>query len=117
MPTTIEDFLAPRTPTVRDLALQTCALIREIMPGAIEVVRPGRNNITFARGDRMAEWVYYVSPFKSHVNLGFLRGTEMPDPEGLMEGTGMLLRHVKIRSAADLARPALRALVAVARDA
>ena len=102
---------------MRDLTLQACALIREVMQGAIEVVRPGRNAITFASGDKMAEWIYYVSPFKSHANLGFLRGTQLPDPEGLMEGTGALLRHVKIRSAADLQKPALRELIAAARDA
>ena len=114
---TIEEFLTPHTPTVRDLALRTCALIREVMPDAIEVVRPGRNSITFANGDKMSEWVAYVSPHRGHVNLGFLRGTELPDPEGLLEGTGKLLRHVKIKSVEDLERPALRELVAAARNA
>jgi len=41
-------------------------------------------------------------------------GTELPDPAGLLEGTGELMRHVKIRSADALKNPALRQLLEVA---
>ncbi|HKP52906.1 MAG TPA: DUF1801 domain-containing protein [Chloroflexia bacterium] len=111
---TIDQFLEPRPPAVRDLAMRTCALVREVMPDAIGEVHPGRNNIIFGSGRKMAEWICYVSPMNSYVNLGFLRGTELPDPKGLLEGTGKLLRHVKIRSAEDLERPAVRELLAAA---
>ena len=30
----------------------------------------------------------YVNAFKAHVNVGFFRGAEIADPEGLLEGTG-----------------------------
>jgi hypothetical protein len=39
----------------------------------------------------------YVNVFTSHVNVGFFQGTELPDPHGLLEGTGKFMRHVKIR--------------------
>ena len=38
----------------------------------------------------------YVNAFSSHVNVGFFQGTELPDPEGLLEGTGRFMRHVKL---------------------
>jgi hypothetical protein len=38
-------------------------------------------------------------------------GADLPDPEGLLEGGGKLLRHVKIRSLEDLEQPALRNLI------
>lgn len=38
-----------------------------------------------------------VNAFTSHVNLGFFRGTELPDPCGLLHGTGKLMRHLKLR--------------------
>src|SRR6185436_13051675 len=37
----------------------------------------------------------YVNAFKAHVNVGFFRGSEIPDPDRLLEGTGKLMRHVK----------------------
>src|SRR5438045_6097355 len=39
----------------------------------------------------------YVNVFTSHVNVGFFRGAEIDDPDHLLEGTGKLMRHVKLR--------------------
>ena len=33
----------------------------------------------------------------AHINLMFARGTELPDPEGLLVGNGKRARHVKIQ--------------------
>jgi hypothetical protein len=38
----------------------------------------------------------YVNVFKSHVNVGFFRGAQLDDPAGLLEGSGKLMRHVKL---------------------
>jgi len=42
----------------------------------------------------------YVNVFTSHVNVGFFQGAALPDPAGLLQGTGRFMRHVKIRSGA-----------------
>ncbi|MFN0052873.1 MAG: DUF1801 domain-containing protein [Planctomycetales bacterium] len=39
----------------------------------------------------------YVNAFKAHVNVGFFRGAEIPDPQHLLVGTGKFMRHVKLR--------------------
>jgi hypothetical protein len=41
-------------------------------------------------------------PATRHVNLGFNYGAELPDPHKLLEGTGKMFRHVKIKSLAQL---------------
>ena len=38
----------------------------------------------------------YVNVFTSHVNVGFFQGAEIADPEGLLEGAGKFMRHVKL---------------------
>jgi hypothetical protein len=48
---------------------------------------------------------------KEHVTFIFLRGAALPDPEGLLEGTGKSVRHVKMRTVEDLKRPALKKLI------
>jgi hypothetical protein len=53
----------------------------------------------------------YVNTFRAHVNMGFLRGSTLPDPVGLLEGTGKLGRHVKLRPGAPLDFSALEALI------
>ena len=53
----------------------------------------------------------YVNAFKAHVNVGFFRGAELSDPNGLLEGTGKFMRHVKLRPEADVDATALSRLI------
>ena len=65
---------------------------------------------------KMTEHFCYISAQKKDVNLGFYYGAELPDPQGLLKGTGKLLRHIKIREAKDIQSPALRRLLVAARS-
>jgi hypothetical protein len=56
----------------------------------------------------------YVSAFKAHVNVGFFRGAELADPDGLLEGTGRYMRHVKLRPDGDFDATALIKLIETA---
>jgi len=56
----------------------------------------------------------YVNVFKAHVNVGFFCGAALPDPGGLLEGTGKNMRHVKLRPGREVDARALNALIAAA---
>lgn len=56
----------------------------------------------------------YVNAFKAHVNVGFFRGAEVSDPDGLLEGTGKLMRHVKLMPERDVNATALAKLIGTA---
>ncbi len=56
----------------------------------------------------------YVNAFKAHVNVGFFRGAEIADPDGLLEGTGKFMRHVKLGPERDVDTPALIKLIETA---
>jgi hypothetical protein len=56
----------------------------------------------------------YVNAFTSHVNVGFFRGAEIADPEGLLEGTGRFMRHVKLRPGRAVDATALTNLIETA---
>ena len=56
----------------------------------------------------------YVSAFKAHVNVGFFRATEIADPEGLLEGTGKFMRHVKLTPERPVDTAALTTLIQAA---
>ncbi len=108
---TVDELLAGYDPDVRDLALRARTLVRSIMPDLGEQVQPGYKTIVYRRGDRMRDEVCYIAPLKSSVNLGFLRGTTLPDPHALLRGTGKALRHVKLTKLEDLDNPALHELL------
>jgi len=56
----------------------------------------------------------YVNAFQAHVNVGFFRGADLPDPYGLLEGTGKYMRHVKLRPVGAIHEEALRELIQTA---
>jgi len=53
----------------------------------------------------------YVNSFTAHVNVGFFHGAELPDSNGLLEGTGKFMRHVKLRPARGVDSSALLELI------
>jgi hypothetical protein len=56
----------------------------------------------------------YVDAFKAHANVGFFHGVDLPDPEGLLQGTGKRMRHVKLTFGRPVNDAALDALIAAA---
>lgn len=112
----VKEYLDSFSPTVRELAWRARALVFAVMPEIAETVYPAMNVIRYGTdGNRMAGLVCYLAPLKAGVNLGFIHGVSLPDPESLLEGTGKNLRHVKLRTAADVEAPALCALLEAAR--
>ena len=90
-------------------------LIIAVDPDCVEVVRLGDRAATFGIGPKkMSEGYAYILPHEKWVNLGFYKGAGLPDPAGMLEGTGARMRHVKIRSVKDAKKPAVRALVEAA---
>lgn len=98
----------PLKPVVEGLR----AAILKIHPEACEVVRLGDRAATYGCGPRkMIDGYAYILPYKSWVNLGFYRGASLADPEKLLEGAGIRMRHVKMRSVQDVERPGVRGLI------
>jgi hypothetical protein len=56
----------------------------------------------------------YVNAFRNHVNVGFFYGASLPDPAGLLEGSGKRGRHVKLRPDSEVDNAALAALIKAA---
>jgi hypothetical protein len=53
----------------------------------------------------------YVNAFTAHVNVGFFQGATLPDPDGLLEGTGRFMRHVKLGPGHEVDAAALERLI------
>jgi hypothetical protein len=102
-----------KSPGLLEVALASRALVFDVFPKAVEVVWADQGTAGFGTGPKkMTEQFVWLAPFRKHLVFGFYLGAELPDPAGLLEGTGARMRHVKVRSLDDVARPELRALVA-----
>lgn len=115
MENNIEDFekaIANFSPEIKNIARQTRQLIYEILPSVIEVVWVQQKNTGYGTGPKKkTDHFCWIMPASKHVNLGFNYGAELPDPKKLLEGTGKLFRHIKIKSVDQLSNEDLIALV------
>lgn len=110
-----EEMVAESPSEISDLAVAARKLIYDVLPRSVEVVWPRQRTAGYGTGPKkMSEQFCWLAPYTKHVVFGFYYGTELPDPDGLLEGTGQPMRHVKIRSRADLDNTALRQLVKIA---
>jgi hypothetical protein len=91
------------------------ALVREVMPDAVEQLDLPDRVLAFGFGPpggiRLSGFAVGLIPHTAHVNVQLADGALLPDPVGIVEGTGKRIRHVKCRSLEDVARPGLRTLL------
>lgn len=99
-----------QTPAEQHAALRALrALIVAAAPAAIEELKWSRPCYRDARGP-----LCYLHSTRGYATLGFERGAQLADPEGLLEGTGVKMRHLKLRLGLGPEHPGLRALLAQA---
>lgn len=102
-------YVKDENPELRKVVAALRSFVKGIVPGAKETV----NSWGVPTFENEAPFCIYMVG-KKHVTFGFHFGTSLPDPKGLLEGTGKNLRHVKLCAVADLARKGLRELVLAA---
>jgi hypothetical protein len=103
------------SPDIADIASRARLLVFSVLPEAYEIVWTRQKTVGYGTGPKkMTEHFCWIAPATQHVTLGFNYGAELPDPAGLLEGTGKLFRHVKLASAADADSAALRRLLVAA---
>jgi hypothetical protein len=96
---------------VRQMVLKEIPSVSETVNDVSYAVTVG-----FTFSGRFKEAFCYVVAYRSYVNLGFARGTELPDPDRRLQGTGKLHRHLRIENQNDMDDPAVRRFIHLAAD-
>jgi len=114
---TYEEAISGSSRQVKEIAERLRALIIEVYPEVVEVPWPKQKIVGYGVGPKkMSEHFCYIGAFKKHVNLGFYYGADLPDPQGLLEGTGKNLRHIKVKNGEEVEQPALRNILQASLD-
>jgi hypothetical protein len=110
-------FMAKYTPAMAKEGRAALTRLRRLVPGAVQMVYDNWNGLVVGFGptDRASEAVVSILMVADHVSLCFIQnGPDLPDPDHLLRGSGNVVRHIKLTSAEDLDKPAIRALVKAA---
>jgi hypothetical protein len=108
----VDRLLAAASPQVAAIAVSLRAEVRQAVPDAREQVDPADGLIAYGRGRRLRDMLFAIVPHTAHVNLQLADGADLPNPDGIIEGTGKRVRHVKIRSVEAAGSAAVRAVIA-----
>jgi len=106
------EMLSNRPRSVSETALELRRLISKLAPGSSELLYQtyAVSNV-FTYTGKLGQAFLHVATYAKHVNLGFNQGSKISDPEGLLHGTGKLIRHIRIEQIEDAKDKKVRRLI------
>jgi hypothetical protein len=108
---------------IKKLELKNAALIRALrkqlrqrLPTANELVYDNYNFfvIGYCSTERPSDCILSIAASANGVGISFYHGASLPDPHGLLVGSGNQNRFIRIESAAMLARSEVEELISAA---
>lgn len=112
----IDIFLSQYDDEIYINALKLRGILIKYLPGITEQVDLPARMIAYCYGQKYSEIICTIIPSKKGLKLGFYKGTELADPEKLLEGTGKISRYVQIKSEEQIYSDAIKNLILNAFD-
>ncbi len=112
----LRTFIAKFDPANQRLIRAVRKALRSRFPTATELVYDNYNFfvIGYSPTERPSDSIVSIAAGASGVGVCFIRGKGLPDPEGLLQGSGNQTRFLRVPSATVLSRPAVKALFGAA---
>lgn len=95
----LDEFVARFVPKIGEQAKAAIADLRSRYPTANLLVYDNYNALAvgFAADQKRGGIIFSVTLYPKWVSLFFSRGVELDDANGLLEGAGTSIRHIKLR--------------------
>lgn len=112
-----DNFLSRYEEKVISLTLILREVVLANLPGIMEQPDLPAKIIAYCYGQKYSEMICTIIPSKRGLKLGFYKGNELPDPDGMLEGTGKISRYVEIKSEEQIRSAALKKMLQHALNA
>lgn len=111
--TTLYQLMADRTDEVVELALAARKSVLKAASGCSEFVGETYAVLNlFSFTGKHSQAFIHIATYANHVNLGFNHGMDLDDADGLLEGTGKKIRHVRLKAKSVLRTQPIKDLIA-----
>jgi hypothetical protein len=109
----LEAFLGRYLPAVAAIGRGAVRQLRARLPGCDVLVYDNYQALAvgFSPDGKTGGAFLSVALYPRWVNLFFLQGAALRDPEGVLQGSGSIVRHVRMSGVDDLDLPHIRALI------
>jgi hypothetical protein len=121
-PADLIKFLQPYDRAIQKLALDLRTIVIDELAPCYENIYEAYSALAIGYGssERFGDGICHIAVYTSIENLGFNQGASLKDPEGVLKGTGKRIRHISLKTKADLTKPEVRLFlkraVALARE-
>ena len=112
----MDAFIERYSPPVAAVAREAFGRLRARLPGAKVLVYDNYNALAIGFGatERTRQAFLSLALYPRYVSLFFLQGAALPDPHGILQGSGNVARHLVLKSAADVDDPRIVKLIDLA---
>jgi hypothetical protein len=114
----LASFIAKFAPEMAAFIREARKTMRKRLPHALELVYDNYNFFVIGYGpsERASEAIFSLAAQAKGVSLCFLQGAGLPDPKGLLRGSGNVVRNIRLETVATLDRAEVRALMNTALE-
>lgn len=112
----IAGFLGKYGPDIEAQLREARTRLRAMFPRGFELVFDNYNALVFAISptERRSDTFLSVAGYPKWVTLFFLYGTDLHDPNKLLQGQGKQVRSIRLSAPADINTPEVESLIAQA---
>jgi len=112
----LDRFLGKYTPEISALARRCLAKMRRRLPGATQLVYDNYNALVigFGPSDKASRAIFSIVLYPRYMTLFFLQGARLPDPQRILQGSGNVVRRIRLESATVLDSQPVQELMGVA---
>src|ERR1044072_7209670 len=109
-------FIAKFDPAIAKLVRSARILLRKRYPTAIELVYDNYNALAigYSSTERTSDVLFSLAVYAHGVNLYFIYGRSLSDPDKLLQGSGTQGAFVRLENVAVLDQPGVKALIEAA---
>jgi len=109
----VAGFIAKFDPSVAKVTRAARSVLRRRFPTAIELVYDNYNALAigYSSTERTSDVLFSLAVYARGVNLYFMYGRSLPDPDKLLQGSGSQGAFVRLDDVAVLDEPGVKALI------
>ncbi|MFL6722277.1 MAG: hypothetical protein ACJ8FT_10820 [Sphingomonas sp.] len=95
----LDAFIDRYSPEVASDGRRALQAVKQRLPTATKLVYDNYNALVvgFGTSDKVGDIILSLALYPRWVTLFFLKGTVLPDPHGLLEGSGSTVRSVRLQ--------------------
>jgi hypothetical protein len=112
----VAGFIAKFDPAIAKLTRAARREVRKRFPTALELVYDNYNALAigYSSTERTSDVLFSIAVYARGVDLYFMYGRSLPDPKGLLQGSGRQGAFVRLDDVSVLDEPGVKALMKAA---